>query len=608
MTIEVTIMPQSKCEELVREATEASKHSLQISAGIFSDAAKCYDRLGDRKKAGQYLTLAGDFFLDLNNKEKAASCYGKAIMRHLMIDDIDTAKILLEKGKEYGFSSSTHQYRIALDALERQRIAKIEEEKAEEFAKEIEVLPDIDIIPIEEEREEELIPLDPDLLIPDEDVLPKKQEFLIPQLKKEGSSTLGSFAVLAAVSQATRQKIAQDIHTNAVVKNKSGESQFIEPQFTLNPIRSREGSSKVIAEKVITAEQNDISLSEEPVRSTDLVEPKIKDETAVLDDFKSEVTLDLDYTAKSAITNEFEDELVDVEIVNTIPFNFQVVNINTDFELDEKKRTSDGLVFTWKKDRIEPGEKISVEYILRKRVERSIVLRKENKVSVINSFHSIEQDLEANLDFVNTSGMVFHEILIEDVIPPELVVNKSDTPKKIKPVTIPTHDSTLYRWIFSTLTPGDNFSVNYQFREKPLTRHYKDEIEFDVGVVKIEKISQPVVDSTQCEYMWFYSLENPISDDITITDRIPLDFNLLLVDPAHLNPSIENEKTHKRLTWKLSPDEEFTTMILRIGGSESFTPLAPSIEFARGEKIQLVERSSSSDKKLVDIRLLKKIA
>ena len=227
MTIEVTLMPQSKCEELVREATEASKHSLQISAGIFSDAAKCYDQLGDRKKAGQYLTLAGDFFLDLNNKEKAASCYGKAIMRHLMIDDIDTAKILLEKGKEYGFSSSTHQYRIALDALERQRIAKIEEEKAEEFAKEIEVLPDIDIIPIEEEREEELIPLDPDLLIPDEDVLPKKQEFLIPQLKKEGSSTLGSFAVLAGVSQATRQKVAQDIHTNAVVKNKSVESQFI---------------------------------------------------------------------------------------------------------------------------------------------------------------------------------------------------------------------------------------------------------------------------------------------------------------------------------------------------------------------------------------------
>ncbi|MHA2243586.1 MAG: hypothetical protein ACXADY_01325 [Candidatus Hodarchaeales archaeon] len=590
-------MPQSKCEELVREATEASKHSLQISAGFFVDAAKCYDRLGDRKKAGQYLMLAGDFFLDLNNEEKAASCYGKAIMRHLMIDDIDTAEILLEKGKEYGFSSSTHQYRIALDALERQRTAKIEEEKADKLAKDVEDLPDIDILPIEEDREEELIPLDPVLLIPDEDILPKQREYLIPQLEKEGSSTLGSFAVLAAVSKATRQKIAQDIHTNAVVKNKFGESQFIEPQFTLNPLRPSEGSSKVIAEKVIT--------TEELVKSTDPVEPKIKDESPALNDFKNEDTLDLDYMATSEIINEFEDELVDVEIVNTIPFNFQVVNIKTDFELEEKKRTSDGLVFTWKKDRIEPGEKISVEFVLRKRVERSIILRKENKVSVINSFHSIEQNMEANLDFVNTSGMVFHEILIEDIIPPELVVNQSDTPKKIKPVTIPTHDSTLFRWIFSTLTPGDNFSVDYQFREKPLTRHYKDEIEFDVGIVKIEKISQPVVDSTQCEYLWFYSLENPISDDITITDRIPLDFSLLLVDPAHLNPSIENEKTHKRLTWILSSDEVFTTIILRIGGSESFTPLAPSIEFARGKKIQLVERSTSSEKKLVDIRRLK---
>ena len=102
----------------------------------------------------------------------------------------------------------------------------------------------------------------------------------------------------------------------------------------------------------------------------------------------------------------------------------------SDFELDEKKRTNDGLIFTWKKDRIEPGEKISVEYILRKRVERSIILRKENKVSVVNLYHSIKQEMQANLNFVNTSGKVFHEILIEDVIPPELIVNQTEANKK----------------------------------------------------------------------------------------------------------------------------------------------------------------------------------
>ncbi|MFX1282474.1 MAG: hypothetical protein ACFFB5_02420 [Promethearchaeota archaeon] len=578
-------MQQSDCEELVREATEASKHSLDVSATIFEEAAKCYDKLGDRKKAGQYLTLAGDFFLDLDNKERAASCYGKAIMRHLMIDDIDTAEILLEKGKEYGFSSSMHQYRIALDTLERQKKAKIEEE--EKSTKVVEALPDVDILPIEEE--EEIIPLNNDFFSIDDDTQPKKQEFMIPQLEKEQPSTLGSYAVLAAVSQATREKINQEIQTNAFVKNTSGESQVIEPQFTLSPVEPSESLNDVV----------DTFTNRYPPDS------EIKEKLIPSEFLKSSDNLDLDYTATTEITNEFEDELIDIEIINTIPFSFQVVNIITDFELDEKKRTNDGLIFTWKKDRIEPGEKISVEYILRKRVERSIILRKESKVSVVTIYQSVQQDLEANLDFVNTSGKVFHEILVEDIIPRELIVKNSNSNKKIKPVTIPTHDSTLFRWIFSTLLPGDNFSVFYEFREKPLTRHYIDEYECNIGSVKVEKISQPVVDTNQCEYLWFYSVENFTTNDITITDRIPSDFNLTLIDPLHLTPFIKNEKTHQILTWKLCSDEVRTILVLRINGSESFTPLAPTIEFPKEEKLQLVEKTTTSEKKMVDLRRLK---
>jgi hypothetical protein len=573
------------CEELVNEATEASKHSLDVSAKIFEEAAKCFDKTGDRRKAGQCLMLAGDFFLDLDNKEKAATCYGKAIMRYLMSDDLSTAEILLEKGKEYGFSSSTHQYRIALDAIERQTKAKIEEEKSEETDTEVETLPDIDILPVEEEEEEELIPLNSDVFSLDEEVKPKKQEFIIPQLEQEQSSSLSSFAVLAAVSQATREKSPQEIQTNAFVKSVSGESQFIEPKFEINPLSPSEILSNFDGESM--SEPAETEKGKEPSES--------------LEDLD---TLDLDYTAKTEITNEFEDDLIDIEIVNTIPFSFEVVNIKTDFELDEKRPTSEGLVFTWKKDRIEPGEKTSVEYILRKRIERSIILRKVNKVSVVNLYYSVQQQMQANLDFVNTSGQVFHEILVEDVIPPELIVNQSKTNKKIKPVTIPTHDSTLYRWLFSSLTPGDNFSVDYEFREKPLTRHYKDEIDLEDGLVRIEKISQPIIDSNRYEYMWMFYVEKPIPDDITVIDRIPSDYQLLLIDPPHLNPSISKEKTHQVLTWRLSPDDVPTIIILRIRGEESFTPLAPSIEFASGNEIQLIERTTSSEKKLVDIRRL----
>ncbi|UCE12520.1 MAG: hypothetical protein JSV04_10025 [Candidatus Heimdallarchaeota archaeon] len=595
-------MQQSECEELAQEAMEASKHSLQISANLFEEAAKCYDRLGDRKKAGQYLTLAGDFFLDLDNKEKAATCYGKAIMRHLMIDDIETAELLLEKGKEYGFSSNTYQYRIALDALERQAIAKLEEkEEVDETVEEVEVLPDIDIVPIDVDEEEELIPLDPESLTLEEDVKPIKREFLIPQLEEEEISSLGSFVVLAAVSKETREKTSQDIQTEAVVKRKSGESQIVEPEFTLKPMEA--AVEKVTSEIEAISDKTPIS-EEIPIDTVDTESKADEEETAFID---STDTLDLDYSATSEITNEFEEDLVDIEIVNTIPFSFEVVNVKTDFQLDDKRKTTHGLVFTWKKDRIEAGKKGSVEYILRKRVERSIILRKENKVSVINMFHSVKQDLEARIDFVNTTGTVFHEVLIEDVIPPELVVTECnvDPSRKIKPVSIPTHDSTFYRWIFSTLPPGDNFSVSYNFREKPLTRHYIDEIECDVGIVKIEKISQPVLDTTRPEYIWFYKIENPISEDLMLVDRIPSDFNIILIDPIHLIPSIKKEKTHQSLTWLFNAKENFLQIILRIRGSESFTPPPPSIVVTQKGNLQLVERSTSSEKKLVDIKRLK---
>ncbi|MHA2075720.1 MAG: hypothetical protein ACW97X_13955, partial [Candidatus Hodarchaeales archaeon] len=145
-------MSKSDCENFVKEADDALKHSLEIAASLFEDAAKCYDRQGDRKKSGQYLTIAGNFFLDISRNEKAATCYGKAILRHLMIDDLETAQILIKKGETYGFTISNHQYRIALDAMERQATANIEEEKKHDLDQEIgEDLPEIDILVVEEE-------------------------------------------------------------------------------------------------------------------------------------------------------------------------------------------------------------------------------------------------------------------------------------------------------------------------------------------------------------------------------------------------------------------------------------------------------------------------
>ena len=286
MDKKVKIMSNSDCDKLVREGDEASKDSLERAASIFEEAAKCYDRQGDRKKAGQYLTIAGNFFLDINNNTKAATCYGKAILRHLMIDDIGTAQILIKKGENYGFTTSNHHYRIALDAMKRQSTAKIEDEKDEEQTESIvEDLPEIDIVSLEEE--ESLIPLEPDFFSPDVEILTKKQDFVVPQLESEDHSELSSFAILAAVSKAAREKTVSSIEVNAAVKDSKGESKYIEPRFMLNPIGVSPSTDTPISTDII----------DEKKPETDI---EVESEKELVQALKKTDTLDLDYSAKTS--------------------------------------------------------------------------------------------------------------------------------------------------------------------------------------------------------------------------------------------------------------------------------------------------------------------
>jgi len=580
-----------KCDQLVEEAGKTTGHSLDIAADMYQEASKCFDKEGNRIKAGQYLTIAGDFYLELEKMDKAASCYGKAIVRHLMADDIDTAKILVNKGLKYGFTTATYQFKLALNALDRKTDTSdvdINEGENGEIKGEFKAdsLPEVDIVPLEED--ETLIPIEIDSIIENERVEFNRNDFFVPQLDTHDPSKMSSFAVLAAVSDSARKKTEKDITSEAIVKDLKGETRFISPTFEISP-KKEEIISREIDDQIIEKISTEGSESATKVQQPTLADPDI---------------LEVEYSAKTEIINEYEEDLVDIEIIDTIPYQWQIVDIQTEFDLGEKKRTTEGMMFTWKAEKLVPGKKASVEYILRKRVERSIIIRKENHVTVLNLFSSVHKDLKAHLDFVNTSGQIFHEILIEDVIPPELIVLDVKSPQKIRPVTIPTHDSTLFRWIFSNLPPGDNFAVDYDFKEKPLTRIYHNEIETDEGIIILEKTSLPIIDSLKYEYIWMYTVDNPTPHDIAITDCIPLDFEILLTEPIHISPNINKEKTLTRLTWDLE-GENRCYFILRMVGKESFTTLSPEVLISDMSDIQLQDSTSGSERKLIDLRRLK---
>ena len=591
-------MKNNECHKLVMEANKAIDHSLKIASKLYEDAAKCFDRKGDRVKAGQYLTIAGDFYLELDKMDKAATCYGKAIVRHLMADDIETAKILVHKGTEYGFTSATYQFKMALSALERKKVLidsenQLVTEEGESVEIEAEALPEIDILPVDDEIE--IINFDVSTFEEDNDIDIKQKNFIIPQLNETDPSKMSSFSVLAAISNTTRKNAKRDIKSDAVVKDQRGESRIISPKSSLAPIQEE---AKITTSKIENTEEEALK---QIISNGEEISLEPSENTLNLTD-----TLDLDYSAKTEIINEYEEDLHDIEVVDTIPYQWQIVDINSNFELNDKILTDEGTVFTWKTDHLKAGSKAAVEYILRKRIERSIIIRKNNQVSVLNLYHSLHQNLEAHLDFVNTSGETFQEVLCEDVIPPELIVTDVKSQQNIKCMTIPTHDSTLYRWIFSSLPPGNNFSVDYAFNEKPLTRYYQNNVEIDERNIKFEKISQPIIDSYGYEYIWLYTITNPTECKISIIDRIPVNFEINLVEPLYLTPNTFIDKTVKVLTWELDISKKKIFFLIRIKGNESFTPLSPEIEIEGITEIQLIDTETESKKSMMDLRQIKK--
>ncbi|MHA2272947.1 MAG: hypothetical protein ACXACI_13860 [Candidatus Hodarchaeales archaeon] len=197
---------KSECDILVEESEQLLTISLKQAAEMFYAAAECYDSAEEKKLAARYYTLAGQSFFDLNTRRamrKAAAAYGKAITRYLIVDDLQGATFLLEKGKKQEFD--TYHFKMAEDALERKisdlELATPELELIEEAPKSEIVLPKI--VPLAEPLE---VPSEiTDILIDYEEVKPVLESFTIEDQIDEISDDVGR-ALLENVSETFKYK------------------------------------------------------------------------------------------------------------------------------------------------------------------------------------------------------------------------------------------------------------------------------------------------------------------------------------------------------------------------------------------------------------------
>ena len=565
---------------------------------MFQAAAECYDRQEERKLAARYYALAGQTFFDLDDrlgKKKAASAYGKAIFRFLMADDFQGAIFLLDKGKSQGFS--TYHFQMAEEALERkiQELGlAIPEKPAEAVTRRHIILPRI--APVSESFE--VAPEIVEVLIEKEEVMPVLETFAIDDPIDEEQITEDiSQALLESISETFYASLPVEASSTVDFITASGDKITLKPQMTLVPISE---TVKELGEGLSLTEHERLRSPTELPAGTFLDE---KDEITIQDLEREKTAFD----TVSEVLNELEEPITDVEVVDRIPFAWQVVGVDGgDMTLTKREVTTGGLLFTWTKDRLIPGERAQIKYHLRKRIHRSVVMRKGKKISLLSSYHSLCEKksdlLSAEIPWTNVSGEPFDEVLIEDSAPVELIL-RSYSPKMPALIKISGIDESLFRWIFADVIPGFQLFISYDFIEKPVTRWFERQFEDNKGTkVKIRKIAQPNPEAIVPETFILFELRSNRPIELSLSDVIPTDAEIIAVNPSWLIPHTRTERNRKIISWlfKLTANDPIT-VVVRLHSRTDYTAGEPIIEFSSYEIMEGREIRKKREKQSLDL-------
>lgn len=617
----------SECEELYSTASmiegisNPTNEEIQDAAMTFFDAAQCFDKQGDRKKAATSFTLAGEFFLSIEENNKAAECYGKAIIRNLMANDVESAKVILDKGESYGDLFDTFNFRMARDSFNRQLSENIDD--------------DIDLLQ-DKETLFDSESLDYDLELPDEDIGSsfdmelekidltdaKTQSAFNLTADFESKSFISSFKGLSIPEQemnkqdskyseniaynlikSARQVVDKKIISSGIAKAASGfikdlesGSKFIrKDEINSNPnFYSKELKLNIDEINNLSNSLEDTNSLNEKLGSVDLdIESKLSliSNSSKYKAINKPLTLESEFISISEVTAD-DDDLEEIEIQDAIPFAWQIKNVNAaGFELLSQNvdQETGSLIFTWKKNRLERGETARILYTLRRRLQRSVVMISNKRVYVLNSFHSLDEGDEfstVKIEFENPYDETLTHVLIEDIIPDELKVVKTDSSIDKRHLQIySTKQGLIYRWVLNELKSKELVTLEYKLLEKPFTRWFEQVYDFnDNPILKIEKIAEPLIEYAENSYVIFYELSPDSSfpsNQLMIKDEIPNDAELLSSYPLWLRPSIEiNENNQKFLVWpKIELEGKTKRFVVKIKIKDHFNPDDPIVIF-----------------------------
>lgn len=298
----------------------------------------------------------------------------------------------------------------------------------------------------------------------------------------------------------------------------------------------------------------------------------------------------------SVLENEYDEPITEVEIVDKIPYYFEVEEMRIDnLEIDPTKAKEEKVLeVIWKIPEIQPKEKIEISYKLAKRINRTILEIVQNEViAVLNTFENITAsglDFFSHTKYINIHNRPLHELLIVDEIPPEFNVIRTD-PEALSPTGVIEKAKLKginIQWKQKQVGVDQTLEKIYTLDYFPYLFRGKKIIENEEGrtIFKIAKFIMP--SEKEMGYTVFYIIKNVRSEStdlISLMDKLPLNHTIVGREPeeSQIMEQID-EEGDKIITWIVETPQVRKSTILKVLVSGDTPPLFEMFKVFIGDK------------------------
>ena len=303
-----------------------------------------------------------------------------------------------------------------------------------------------------------------------------------------------------------------------------------------------------------------------------------------------------DVTMFSVLENEYDEPITEVEIVDEIPYYFEVEEIGIDnLDIDPTKEKKEKfLEVIWKIPEIQPKEKVEINYKLAKRINRTILEIVHNEViAVLNTFENIKSkglEFLSKTKYINIHNRPLHQLLIVDEIPPEFNIVRTN-PEALPPIGVIEKAKLKginIQWKQKNVGVDQTLEKSYTLDYFPYLFRGKKIIVNEEGrtIFKVAKFILP--SERELGYTVLYIIKNVKSettDMISLMDKLPVNHTIVERTPeeSQIMEQIDGDGD-KIITWIVEAPSIRRSTILKVLVSGDTPPLFEMFKVFIGDK------------------------